>query len=168
MASCRQQKISWITPPADRFSKRPSTPPVTSGRWGCPPKAMPGVIGANDRVRVGVLGYADRFKDALLPSFRKHMKELNFEIVALADLWTLRREEGRGGADEGDGESRHGFAEPGRVAREGRGDRRGVCRHRRFSARAASGRGGEGGEGCLLRKSRSPRRWPTIVPCSTR
>jgi predicted dehydrogenase len=64
------------------------------GAMGMTAQSYARVIGANDRVRVGVLGYADRFKDALLPSFRKHMKELNFEIVALADLWSLRREEG--------------------------------------------------------------------------
>jgi predicted dehydrogenase len=52
------------------------------------------ILGANDRVRVGLVGFADRAKDALLPSFMNHAKELNFELVALSDIWRLRREEG--------------------------------------------------------------------------
>lgn len=52
------------------------------------------IVGANDRVRVGLVGFADRAKDALLPSFMQHAKELNFELVALSDIWRLRREEG--------------------------------------------------------------------------
>lgn len=49
------------------------------------------IIGANDRVRVGVVGFSDRFKDSLLPSFMNHHKELNFDIVAVSDLWNYRR-----------------------------------------------------------------------------
>ena len=52
------------------------------------------VLGANDRVRVGLIGFAERAKDALLPSLMQHAKELNFELVALSDIWRLRREEG--------------------------------------------------------------------------
>lgn len=53
------------------------------------------IIGANDRVRLGVVGFSDRFRSAHLPSFMQHYKELNFEIVAVSDLWKLRREEGQ-------------------------------------------------------------------------
>jgi predicted dehydrogenase len=52
------------------------------------------ILGANDRVRVGVLGFSDRFKFSLFPAFVNHNKELNFEIVGVSDLWKLRREEG--------------------------------------------------------------------------
>lgn len=55
------------------------------------------VIGANERVRVACVGYSDRFKDALLKSFVKSKDELNFDMVALADLWSVRREQGRAG-----------------------------------------------------------------------
>jgi len=48
------------------------------------------VIGANDRVRVACVGYSDRFRGSLLPSFMNHQKELNFEMVAVADLWKKR------------------------------------------------------------------------------
>jgi predicted dehydrogenase len=52
------------------------------------------IVGANDRVRVGVIGCGDRMKGALIPAFQEHAKELNFEFVAVSDLWNRRREEG--------------------------------------------------------------------------
>ncbi|MEO7713187.1 MAG: Gfo/Idh/MocA family oxidoreductase [Gemmatimonadaceae bacterium] len=52
------------------------------------------ILGANDRVRVGIVGYSDRFRQAHLPIFSRIGKETNFEIVALSDLWSLRREQG--------------------------------------------------------------------------
>jgi predicted dehydrogenase len=52
------------------------------------------IRGANDRVRVGVVGFSDRFRSDLLPSFVKHATALNFEIVALSDIWSKRREQG--------------------------------------------------------------------------
>lgn len=53
------------------------------------------IIGANDRVNVGVIGFSDRFKYSLLPAFQNHSSELNFNIVALSDIWKIRREEGQ-------------------------------------------------------------------------
>jgi len=47
-------------------------------------------VGANDRVRVACVGYSDRFRGSLLPCFLHHNKELNFELVAVADLWKKR------------------------------------------------------------------------------
>jgi predicted dehydrogenase len=52
------------------------------------------ILGANDRVRVGVCGFSERFRDALLPAFVQHSALLNFEIAGLSDIWKLRREEG--------------------------------------------------------------------------
>jgi predicted dehydrogenase len=52
------------------------------------------IRGANDRVRVGIVGFSDRTKDALLPAFMKHAAALNFEIVAVSDIWKRRRDEG--------------------------------------------------------------------------
>jgi predicted dehydrogenase len=52
------------------------------------------ILGANDRVRIGVIGFSDRFRSSLLPAFGYHYKELNFDIVAVSDLWKKRREEG--------------------------------------------------------------------------
>ncbi|MBO0938303.1 Gfo/Idh/MocA family oxidoreductase [Fibrella sp. HMF5335] len=51
------------------------------------------IIGANERVRVGVIGFSDRFRQSLAPSFANHAKELNFEFVAVSDLWERRRNE---------------------------------------------------------------------------
>ena len=53
-----------------------------------------GIAGANDRVRVGIVGFSDRCRSALIPSFLKSNAELNFEIVAVSDIWSRRREEG--------------------------------------------------------------------------
>ena len=61
---------------------------------GLSTKSYGNIIGANDRVRIGVVGYSDRFRQALFPSFLNHYKELNFDIVAVSDLWKVRREEG--------------------------------------------------------------------------
>jgi predicted dehydrogenase len=52
------------------------------------------ILGANDRVRVGVVGFSDRFRADLLPAFHLHASELNFEIVAVSDIWNRRRDEG--------------------------------------------------------------------------
>ena len=54
------------------------------------------ILGANDRVRVGVAGFSDRFRSSLFPAFSYHNKELNFDIVAVSDIWKKRREEGVG------------------------------------------------------------------------
>ena len=56
------------------------------------PKSYANIIGANDRVRVGVVGFSDRFRASLMPAFGDHYKELNFDIVALSDIWKRRRE----------------------------------------------------------------------------
>jgi len=58
------------------------------------------ILGANDRVRVGIVGFSDRFRQALLPAFGKVGKELNFEIVAVSDIWNRRRDEGVAGIEQ--------------------------------------------------------------------
>lgn len=65
------------------------------GTMGMSAKSYANIIGANDRVRVGVVGFSDRFKDTLFPCFLNHYKELNFDMVALSDLWSYRRELGQ-------------------------------------------------------------------------
>ena len=52
------------------------------------------ILGANDRVRVGIVGYSDRCRQTLIPAFLMHSKELNFDLVAVSDIWNRRREEG--------------------------------------------------------------------------
>ena len=51
------------------------------------------ILGANDRVRVGIIGFSDRFRSSLAPSFAEHSKELNFEFMGVSDLWNRRRDE---------------------------------------------------------------------------
>jgi len=52
------------------------------------------ILGASDRVRVGVIGFSERFRDALLPSFQQHAAAMNFEFAGLSDIWRIRREDG--------------------------------------------------------------------------
>ena len=49
--------------------------------------------GANDKIRVGLIGFSNRAKDTLIPAFMSVADELNFEIVAVSDLWSRRRDE---------------------------------------------------------------------------
>lgn len=65
------------------------------GAMGFGAKSYGNIIGANDRVRVGVVGFSDRFRSSLLPAFAGHHKELNFDMVAVSDIWKRRREEGQ-------------------------------------------------------------------------
>jgi len=52
------------------------------------------IIGANDRVRVGVVGFSDRHRSSHIPCFMNHYKEMNFDVVAVSDIWKMRREQG--------------------------------------------------------------------------
>jgi predicted dehydrogenase len=58
-------------------------------------KSYGNILGSNGKVRVGVVGFSDRFRSSLLPAFLNHYKELNFDIVGVSDIWKLRREEGQ-------------------------------------------------------------------------
>jgi len=64
------------------------------GAIGFSAKSYGRILGANDRVNIGVVGFSDRFRQSLFPSFKNHYKELNFDIVAVSDIWKVRREEG--------------------------------------------------------------------------
>jgi predicted dehydrogenase len=65
---------------------------VAKAGWSA--KSYKRIMGANDRVRVGVVGFSDRHKSSHVPSFMNHYKELNFDVVAVSDIWNKRREEG--------------------------------------------------------------------------
>lgn len=71
-----------------------ATAGVYVANLGFSAKSYANIIGSNDRVRVGVVGFSDRFRQALFPSFSNHYKELNFDIIALSDIWSIRRDEG--------------------------------------------------------------------------
>lgn len=76
------------------FIKKSSV--ATLGAMAFSAKSYSNIVGVNDRVRVGVVGFSDRFRSSLLPCFSKQHEELNFDIVAVSDIWRLRREEAVG------------------------------------------------------------------------
>jgi predicted dehydrogenase len=80
-----------------QFIKQTSkaTAAVYFGAIGFSAKSYGRILGANDRVGVGVVGFSDRFRQSLFPCFQHHQKELNFDIVAVSDIWKVRREEGQ-------------------------------------------------------------------------
>lgn len=68
-------------------------------------KSYARILGANDRINVGVIGFSERFKFSLFPAFLNSYKELNFDIVSLSDIWKVRRDEGQVFLTEGLGHS---------------------------------------------------------------
>lgn len=89
-------KIFFMSNSRRNFIKKATkaTAAIGFANLGFSAKSYANIIGANDRVRLGVVGYSDRFRQAHLPSFMNHYKELNFDIVAVSDIWKIRREEG--------------------------------------------------------------------------
>jgi len=67
---------------------------IYMGAMGFSAKSYGNIMGANDRVRVGVVGFSDRHRSSHMPCFMNHYKELNFDLVAVSDIWKKRREEG--------------------------------------------------------------------------
>lgn len=63
-------------------------------------KSYAKIIGANDRVRVGCVGFSDRHRASHVGPFKALQKEMNFEMTALSDLWNRRREEGKAFLDK--------------------------------------------------------------------
>lgn len=53
------------------------------------------ILGANDRVNVGVVGYSGRFRGSLRKAFLGHSKAMNFDFVGVSDIWNKKREEGK-------------------------------------------------------------------------
>jgi predicted dehydrogenase len=63
-------------------------------------KSYAAVLGANDRVRTGVIGCGDRMLGGDIPAFAANQKDMNFEIVAVSDIWKLARERGAAAIDK--------------------------------------------------------------------
>jgi predicted dehydrogenase len=61
---------------------------------GLPAIHYKSVLGSNDRVRVGIVGFSDRARSSLIPALNYCAQELNFEFVAVSDIWNRRRGEG--------------------------------------------------------------------------
>lgn len=52
------------------------------------------VLGANDRISVGVVGFSERAMEALIPALHAISSAQNCEMVAVSDIWNRRRDEG--------------------------------------------------------------------------
>jgi predicted dehydrogenase len=49
-------------------------------------------MGANDRIRIGIIGCGDRGQNAHMTGVQKHARAMNVEIVAVCDPWRVARE----------------------------------------------------------------------------
>ncbi len=67
---------------------------ISLGALGFSAKSYGKIMGANDRVNIGIVGFSDRAKHTLLPALHGHSEKLNFEITAVSDIWNRRRDEG--------------------------------------------------------------------------
>src|SRR5262249_6592593 len=52
------------------------------------------VLGSNDRISVGVVGFSERAMEGLIPALTAISSVQNCEIVAVSDIWNRRRDEG--------------------------------------------------------------------------
>jgi predicted dehydrogenase len=58
------------------------------------------VLGANDRISIGIIGCGGRGLGAHMPGVHNHAQSENIEITAVCDPWRLRREEAAAKAKE--------------------------------------------------------------------
>jgi len=54
-------------------------------------KSYGNIMGANDRVRTAIVGFSNRSR-SLIPAFMKQADKLDFEMVAVSDIWNKRRD----------------------------------------------------------------------------
>src|SRR5688572_8191541 len=73
---------------------------LATAATGFSAKSYGKILGANDRVRVGCVGFSDRHRASHVGPFKAMQKEMNFEMVALSDLWNRRRDEGKAFLDK--------------------------------------------------------------------
>ncbi|MDH6305875.1 putative dehydrogenase [Parabacteroides sp. PF5-5] len=69
------------------------TAAITVGGISFPHSSYARIVGANDKIKVGVVGFSDRTRHTLIPSFQVYAEQMGFEIVAVSDIWKRRREE---------------------------------------------------------------------------
>lgn len=74
-----------------------STVPVAARAMSAASHAR--VRGANQRIRIGIVGYSDQFRQMLLPALQSVRSRFDIEIVGLSDIWSRRREEGVAGIE---------------------------------------------------------------------
>lgn len=67
---------------------------AASGAIPTTARAAGRIPGANDRIRIGVVGFADRFHQSIGRACQGLAAKHNVEFVGLSDIWSRRREEG--------------------------------------------------------------------------
>jgi predicted dehydrogenase len=68
---------------------------ISIGGMGMMAKSYGNIIGSNNKIRVGILGFSDRFRHSLGKAFLKYAPEMNFEFFTVCDIWNRRRDEGQ-------------------------------------------------------------------------
>ncbi len=58
------------------------------------------IIGANDRISIGIIGCGSRGTEAHMPGIQKHVEEMNFEVTAVCDPYRVAREKANSLAKE--------------------------------------------------------------------
>ncbi len=81
-----------------KITRRDFVKTVAAGAAGAaltiPAASYRRIVGSNDRVRVGIVGFSDRARNSLIPAMQNYARTFNFEFVAVSDIWNLRRSEG--------------------------------------------------------------------------
>src|SRR5215212_10966570 len=80
--------------PRRDFLKTAGVAAATAAAWKNPLTAAERMrsIGANERIRVAQLGCGSRGVGTHMKEMKKHIKETNFEYVAVCDTWKEHRE----------------------------------------------------------------------------
>lgn len=58
-------------------------------------QAQSRIPGANERIRIGIIGFSDRLNSTLLPAYKAVADQFNCEIVGVSDIWSRRRDESK-------------------------------------------------------------------------
>jgi hypothetical protein len=99
--------------------------------------------GANDRIRIGIVGFSDRLKILAAAGLPSGRKGFNCEIVGVSDLWSRRRDEAKPGSQT-HGRGNSDLPQQRGTLRKGQARRRDHL-HRGFPARAPRHRGDRAG-----------------------
>lgn len=68
---------------------------ITIGGMGMTAKSYSNILGANEKIRVGIVGFSNRARGSLIPAFLSQAEEMNMEIIGVSDIWNRRRKEAK-------------------------------------------------------------------------
>lgn len=109
---------------------------------------------------MAVVGFSDRFRSSLLPGFTDHREELNFDMIGVSDIWSLRRDEGVQVVGEKIGHKVKGYRNNEEMYKDKDIDAV-IISTPDFAHATHTGRGGRTRQAYLRRKTGSPKRWRT-------